>query len=84
MRVIVDTSVLIALDRIGHVDLLRRLFGSTDESASPPAIPVFLFSGCPPRATACLETESDLGKFFRDHRIAFFPRNTRESPRREP
>jgi predicted nucleic acid-binding protein len=28
MRVIVDTSLLIALDQIGHIDLLRRLFGS--------------------------------------------------------
>ena len=45
MRVIVDTSVLMALDRIGHIDVLRRLFGSTDESTSSPALPVFLFSG---------------------------------------
>ena len=44
MRVIVDTSVLIALDRIGHIDLLRGLFGSVDESTSSPATPVFLFS----------------------------------------
>ena len=28
MRVIVDTSTFIALDRIGQVELLRRLFGS--------------------------------------------------------
>ena len=49
MRVIVDTSVLIALDRIGHIDLLRGLFGSVDESTSSPALPVFLFSGCPPK-----------------------------------
>jgi predicted nucleic acid-binding protein len=28
MRVIVDTSAFIALDRIGQVDLLRQLFGS--------------------------------------------------------
>ena len=59
MRVIVDTSVLIALDGIGHIGLLRGLFGSVDESTSSPAIQVFLFSGCPPRATACLETGSD-------------------------
>ena len=49
MRVIVDTSVLIALDRIGHIDVLRRVFGSADESTSSPALPVFLFSGCPPK-----------------------------------
>ncbi len=36
--------------------------GSADESTSSPAIPVFLFSGWPPRATACLETASDCGK----------------------
>jgi hypothetical protein len=59
MRVIVDTFVLIAPDRIGHIDLLRRLFGYVDGSTSSPAIPVFLFSGCPPRATACPETGSD-------------------------
>jgi hypothetical protein len=41
MRVVVDTSALIALDRIGHIDVLRRLFGSKDESPSRPAIPVF-------------------------------------------
>jgi hypothetical protein len=35
---------------------------SADESTSSPAIPVSLFSGCPPRAMACLETGSDLGK----------------------
>jgi len=28
MRVVVDTSVFITLDRIGQIDLLRRLFGS--------------------------------------------------------
>jgi hypothetical protein len=59
MRVIVDTSVLIALDRIGHIDLLRRLFGAANESTSSPAIPVFLLSGFSPRATACLEIGSD-------------------------
>jgi hypothetical protein len=31
-------------------------------SPSSPAIPVSLFSGRPPRATACPETGSDLGK----------------------
>jgi hypothetical protein len=30
MRVVVDTSAFIALDRIGQVDLLRQLFGSVD------------------------------------------------------
>ena len=28
MRVVVDTSTFIVLDRIGHLDLLRDLFGS--------------------------------------------------------
>jgi len=80
MRVIVDTSVLIALDRIGHINLLRRLFGSADESTSSPAIPVFLFSDFRQGRRPALKQGRSEGSFFGTTGSRFSQEHARKSP----
>jgi predicted nucleic acid-binding protein len=56
MRVIVDTSAFIALDRIGQVDLLRQLFGSV---VRPQAVLDELLAGGDSHPLSAVLTEAD-------------------------
>jgi hypothetical protein len=53
MRVVADTSVFIVLDRIGHLDVLPRLFGSVVRPRSVLDELLAGDAGHPPSAAVC-------------------------------